>query len=506
MDAFVTAARNSRTLLALSPAQLGPLKKKIGKSLAAFVEDQGFSAKAGTMLSLPGEKGIDVVLFGIGDDKENHANPFFWASAGRVPQATYSLHLDNDDEDVFFAAALGWALSTYRFSRYKKNNAKTSKLVWPNGVDKKEIQRLFEAISLGRDLVTTPANNMGPAELEFETKKLAKQHQAKVTTITGKDLLKKNYPAIYEVGKGSARAPRLLDLKWGNAKHKKLTLVGKGVCFDTGGYSMKSGAGMLLMKKDMGGAAMVLALAHLVMDAKLPVRLRVLIPAVENSVSDRAMRPSDVIDSRKGLTIEVGNTDAEGRLVLCDALCEASREKPDLLLDFATLTGAARVALGTDMPALFTNSDEWAEQILEQSDVVKDPIWRMPLFAPYKRKLRSEIADTNNIASGSYGGAITAALFLELFVDDGTPWAHVDLMAYNLENRPGRPKGGEVMAVRAAFAALRKRYAKPTSSTSKSITAKKAAPAKKTPKKATAKSATAKKSKKATAKSNRNRK
>jgi len=485
MQAFTTSSSSARLLQPLTSSGLAAYKKKLAKGAAQFIDDHGFAGKANTLLPMPGAKGIDTVLFGLGGD-EGATDPFVWAAAAKAPKGTYKL--PDLDDDVAFAACLGWALASYSFSTYKADKPKSDrKLVWPKNVDKKEVERLFDAISLGRDLINTPANDMGPAELEGTARKLARQHKANMSVITGTQLEKKNFPAVYAVGKGSDRAPRLIDIRWGNPKHKKLTLVGKGVCFDTGGYNLKPGGSMLLMKKDMGGAAKTLALAHLVMSKKLPVRLRVLVPAVENSVSGGAMRPSDVIQSRKGLTIEVGNTDAEGRLILCDALTEACREKPDLLLDFATLTGAARVALGTEMPAVFSTSDEWADAVLHKSVELNDPLWRMPLFQPYKRKLKSAIADTNNIASGSYGGAITAALFLQQFVDDDVNWAHEDLMAYNIDSRPGRPKGGEVMGIRATYAALCERYG--TSSKARGPKS----PAKKTAKKTASKKAAAKK-------------
>ena len=295
---------------------------------------------------------------------------------------------------------------------------------------------------------------MGPEELATAASQLAGEYEADCNVIIGDDLLQANYPAIYEVGKASDRAPRLIDFRWGD-KGPKITLVGKGVCFDTGGLDLKSPAGMLLMKKDMGGAAHVLGIAAAIMESNLACQLRVLIPAVENSVSGNAFRPSDVIKTRKGLTVEIGNTDAEGRLVLCDALAEAVRTKPDLIMDFATLTGAARVGLGTDLPALFCNDDKIAERIRKHSVACEDEVWRMPLHKPYRKMLDSQIADLNNISGGPYGGAITAALYLEEFVGTETSWAHFDVMAYNTSSRPGRPEGGEAMGLRAVYSMVK---------------------------------------------------
>ncbi len=310
-----------------------------------------------------------------------------------------------------------------------------------------------EAIGLVRDLVNTPAADMGPAQLAEAARDLAKRHRGKCTVLVGDTLLKRNYPAVHAVGRAAAEEPRLIDLRWGS-KGPKVTLVGKGVCFDSGGLDLKPAAGMKLMKKDMGCAAHVLGLASLIMAEKLPLQLRVLVPAVENAVSGNAFRPLDVLQTRKGLTVEVGNTDAEGRLVLCDALAEADSEKPDLLIDFATLTGAARVALGPDLPAMFCNDDKLAGLILRHGAVEGDPVWRLPLHKGYRPGLESKVADLNNISNSPYGGAITAALFLENFVSPGTRWAHFDIMAWNVATRPGRPEGGEAMGLRAVYAAI----------------------------------------------------
>jgi leucyl aminopeptidase len=315
---------------------------------------------------------------------------------------------------------------------------------------------LVRAIGACRDLINTPAADLGPAELADAARAVARRFDARCTVITGATL-KKQYPAVYTVGAGSHRAPRLIDLRWGAASAPKLTLVGKGVCFDSGGLDLKPAHAMKLMKKDMGGAATVLALAEALMDARLAVRLRVLIPAVENAISDRAMRPLDVIHTRSGKTVEVGNTDAEGRLILCDALAEAAREQPALIIDVATLTGAARVALG-ELPALFCNDDRLAEAIVRAGEVTFDPIHRLPLHRGYRRQLDSKVADLSNVSSSAWGGAISAALFLEQFVGRRIPWAHIDVMGWNHENQPGRPVGGEAHALRALYRLLIERF------------------------------------------------
>jgi len=355
-------------------------------------------------------------------------------------------------------AALGWVLGAYGFGRYKRRAEPRARLVWPDGADRAAVTRMAEAITLVRDLITTPAADMGPAELAAAARAIARRHRARCTVIAGNALLRRRYAGIYTVGKGSARPPRLIDITWGRRNAPKVTLVGKGVCFDSGGYDLKPPSGMKLMKKDMGGAAHVLALAGLIMGARLPVRLRVLVPAVENMVSGHAYRPMDIITMRSGQTVEVGDTDAEGRLILADALFEAAREKPDLLIDFATLTGAARAALGAELPALFCNDDGLAAEILRIGTEENDPLWRLPLWQPYRRLLDSKVADISSTGSAPYGGAITAALFLENFVIPKAPWAHIDLMAWNTATRRGRPEGGEAMALRAVYALIEKRF------------------------------------------------
>ena len=423
---------------------------------ASWVKAVGFTGEAGSTVFLPGpDGGVAHVLAGVSaiDD--------LWAFAGlpaSLPAGSYKIDATLDARTAT-RAALGWALGSYRFSRYKKPPEKSfANLVWPAEADRGEVERAATATWLVRDLVNTPACDMGPAELAQAAQDLAAEFDAAVEVIVGQDLLDRDYPAIHAVGRASPREPRLIDLRWGNPQHPKVTIVGKGVCFDTGGLDLKPSSAMLIMKKDMGGAAHALALGRMIMMAGLPVRLRVLVPAVENVVSGDSFKPQDVLKTRKGLTVEVGNTDAEGRLILCDALAEADSEKPALLIDFATLTGAARVALGPDLPALMCNDDALANDLTEAGTAVDDPTWRLPLWAPYRKGLDSKVADINNVTSNGFAGAITAGLFLQEFVSKGTPWAHLDTYAWNGSARPGRPEGGEALGLRAAYAVIAKRF------------------------------------------------
>jgi len=358
-------------------------------------------------------------------------------------------------------ALLGWGLGAYRFARYKRSDRQPAELEIPAGVDANALERELDAVALVRDLINTPANDMLPSHLASAAEDVAREFGARATTTVG-DELAKSFPMIHAVGRASTDAPRLIDLVWGDPAHPKVTLVGKGVCFDSGGLDLKPANGMRLMKKDMGGAAHALGLARLVMANALPVRLRVLIPAVENAVAGNAFRPGDVIRARSGTTVEIDNTDAEGRLVLCDALSLACEEKPAALIDYSTLTGAARTALGTELPALFANDDALAVGIESAGRACADPVWRLPLHAPYKKMLDSKIADFANGSSSPYAGAIVAALFLETFVAAGVPWAHFDIMAWNTASQPGRPEGGEAMGLRAVYAMLAERFGKRT--------------------------------------------
>jgi leucyl aminopeptidase len=376
---------------------------------------------------------------------------------GRLPEGSYRIDPEPATPEAT-RVALGWALGAYAFTRYRKPGRPPAELIWPARADRGHVERTARASTLVRDLVNTPAEDMGPAELAQEAGAMARRLGMTARFIEGEGLLEKNFPLIHAVGRASTRAPRLIDLSWGKAAHPHVTLVGKGVCFDTGGLDLKNDAGMKLMKKDMGGAAHALGLAQMIVEAKLKVRLRVLVPAVENAVSGNAMRPLDVIKSRKGLTVEIGNTDAEGRLILADALTEASRDKPALLIDFATLTGAARVALGPELPALFSNDDAVADELARHAASEADPLWRLPLWQPYRKRLDSRVADLNNVSDGPFAGSITAALFMQDFIEPGIPWVHFDLFAWNPYGRPGRPEGAEAQAIRAVYALIAARY------------------------------------------------
>jgi leucyl aminopeptidase len=414
----------------------------------------GFTGAAGQLMVMPNAKGaVRAWVLGLGDGKDVFALAL---AAEKLPAGTYRL----GEVPEFCGganAALAWIMGSYNFDRYKKKARVSPRLMIPQGVNGAEISRVANHLFLARDLVNTPANDMGPAELEAAARALARAHAAKVSVLSGVALTK-NYPLIAAVGAGSPRAPRLIELVWGRAGAPRVTLVGKGVCFDSGGLDIKPSAGMLTMKKDMGGAACVLAVAGMAMAAKLDMRLRVLIPAVENSVSGAAMRPGDVFKSRKGLTVEIGNTDAEGRLILADALADADTEKPDLLIDIATLTGAARAATGMEVPPFFTDDERLAEDLMRLGKAVQDPLWRLPLWRGYEDTLASRVADLNNNPNYGYAGAITAALFLNRFVEQARVWVHLDIPAWIDRPRPGRPVGGEANAARALYALLKERY------------------------------------------------
>jgi leucyl aminopeptidase len=413
-----------------------------------WLHAQKFLGKPESFCVIPDKAGKIEKVIAISSTKHNFI--YMGSLVNLLPENIYYLH--NFDS----SAALFWGMGAYQFTKYKKPKKTPSKLVLPK--NNENIIAQLMAIYTVRNLINTPTENMGPADLSSAAKKLAAEYKAKFSEIVGDDLLKQNYPAIHAVGRASTNPPRLIDITWGNKKHPKLTLVGKGVCFDTGGLDIKPAAGMLGMKKDMGGAAHVLGLASLIMHAKLPVRLRVLIPAVENVISGNAYKPGDVINTRKGLTVEIGNTDAEGRVILADALFEASSEKPELILDFATLTGAARVAMGTDISALFTNDNHLANELINLGEKLLDPIWRMPLYTPYRKLIESPIADLNNAPLSLYGGAITAALFLKEFVGNNISWAHFDIMAWNASSSSAHPEGAEAMAIRAVFEYLQHRF------------------------------------------------
>lgn len=426
-------------------------------SARQFALANGFAAKPGTCLTLPSADGqIAQVLFGLEEDTVKYRDLFRpGVLPGLLPPGVY--RFANTPHDTRLAA-LAFALGSYRFSRYRKSDALDVRLVPPDGVDVADITRTAEAAFLARDLINTPSNDMGPEELALAAQNLAKRFRADFNCVVGDDLTRQNFPLIHAVGMASSRPPRLIDFTWGDPAHPKVTLVGKGVCFDTGGLDLKPPAGMLIMKKDMGGAANVLALAQMVMDAKLKVRLRVLIPAVENAVAGNAFRPLDVFTSRNGLTVEIGNTDAEGRLVLADALALACEEKPDLLVDLGTLTGAARVALGPDLPPFYTNDETLALDVARCAKEENDPLWRLPLWPPYDSWLDSKVANVNNAPSGTFAGSITCALFLQRFVEGAKRWLHVDIYGWTPSAKPARPEGGECQAVRAIYKLMSERY------------------------------------------------
>jgi leucyl aminopeptidase len=423
------------------------------KTLEKWLAASSFEPKGNRVLMLPGARGPKGVLLG-----RSSSGLWTWAGAAqRVPVGRYWIEHPLEPEEAT-GAAIGWALRGYRFDRYKGADAEPlPELVWPKGADRAEARRVVEAIGATRDRINTPAADYGPDELAADAAQLGGRYGAEVEVLKG-EALTEGFPALAAVGRGSARPPRLVDLRWGDAERPRLTLVGKGVVFDSGGLNLKSSGGMLLMKKDMGGAAAALGLAQLVMDAALPVRLRVLIGAVENLAGPHAYRPGDVLRTRTGKTVEVTNTDAEGRLVLADALAEADRDEPDLLIDLATLTGSARYALGPEVTPFFTPSAELAEQLAHAARTARDPVWRMPLHLGYRRHLDSRVADLRNSASTPYAGAITAALFLREFVDHAQAWAHLDIFGWCDYGRPGRPVGGEATGLRAVWRLLKDRY------------------------------------------------
>jgi leucyl aminopeptidase len=422
-----------------------------------------FKAERGKQLVVPGSNGRPIaVIVGLGR-RNPREELSCWAAAAipdRLPDGDYHL-AEALPTRLATQFAFGWAYGQYKFERYRRANPQRAvHLRVPGEADAAEVARLRAATTLARDLINTPANDMSPEALAQSAVEVARRYGARYRVVIGDDLLKERLSAIHAVGRAAAVAPRLVDIEWGDPSHPKVSLVGKGVCFDTGGLDIKPGASMLLMKKDMGGAAVALALAQLIMDAKLPVRLRLLLPAVENAISANAYRPGDVLGTRKGLTVEIGNTDAEGRVILCDALALADEEKPDLLIDLATLTGAARVALGPELPALFTADDTAARELVDIAAQQGDPVWRMPLWTAYDDELSSKIADVNNVSSSSFSGAIFGALFLQRFVTEARCWVHLDLYAWNGKERPGRPVGAEPQTVRALYAFLKARYAR----------------------------------------------
>lgn len=452
---------HATVLIALDAAALPKYLEAQPERVRRWVATSGFNAAPGTSLLIPAEDGsAQVALVGIGDARDPFA---LSACPFALPPGIYALAkpgVPHHGLRIELAdAMLGWGLGAYRFERYRKGSRAPARLLLEDArASSSEAFAVLKACTLVRDLVNTPTQDMGPAELEAVAVRLAKAYGGEVVSTVGEDLLKENFPVIHAVGRASHRAPRMIALHWGDAAHPHVVVAGKGVCFDTGGLNIKTGEGMRLMKKDMGGAAHALGLAQLVMATKLPIRLTVLIPAVENAIAGDAFRPGEVIVSRAGISVEVDNTDAEGRLVLCDALACAMEMKPALVIDFATLTGAARVALGPELPALFCNDDSLAADCLAAAERTRDPLWRLPLWQPYAAYLKSHIADIANSSPSRMAGAITAALYLQRFVADGTPWAHLDTYAWSDRDRPGHPIGGDALGLRAFFGLLKARF------------------------------------------------
>jgi leucyl aminopeptidase len=450
----------------LGPVDLEKLPPNFPELYSRWLNAVNFKASMGetSIISDPEGK-ISAVLFGLGAIQTHEgADARRTMSVGKLarslPAGNY--HFENCVEGSEDLVALAWMMGSYKFDRYLSvdEQAKPEKpsLGVTSNCNKASVLRIAESICQTRDLVNTPTNDLGPAHLEQAFRLLGEKFKANVSVIKGDDLLSKNFPMIHAVGRASVDAPRLLDMSWGNPGDTKVTLVGKGVCFDTGGLNIKPGSSMAAMKKDMGGAANVMGLAQMIMGAKLPVRLRVLVPAVENSISGNAFRPGDILPSRKGISVEIGNTDAEGRLVLGDALALADEQSPDILVDMATLTGAARVALGPDLPPFYTADTAFAGDVADAGMRLNDPVWRMPLWAPYSQMLSSKIADVNHISTGGFAGSITAALFLEKFVEKAAIWAHFDIYAAVTADKPWARAGGEAQAIRALFDVFSKRF------------------------------------------------
>ncbi|MFZ1108270.1 MAG: leucyl aminopeptidase family protein [Rhodomicrobium sp.] len=450
-DAVPIRAARSAELQENLPAFVTPAQ-------AAWLEATGWKAKPGSHALLPGISGLEGVLLALGDDEPPAKAAFnFGGLAAVLPEGTYALAGFSVGED----AVLAWLMSAYAFNRYITGDArKIRELVLPDGVDRKAVLAKAQAIWFARELINAPANDLGPGDLARALESLGRSYKAKVVVIRGDALLNENFPLVHAVGRASVREPCLGTLVWGDKSHPKVTLVGKGICFDSGGLDIKPSQAMALMKKDMGGAAAAMALGAMIMAANLPVRLRIVVPAADNVISGSAFRPGDIIKSRAGLTVEIGNTDAEGRLVLADALAFADEETPDLLIDFATLTGAARVALGPDLPAFFADDDALAARLYAAGMKVSDPLWRLPFWAPYDRDLKSKVADVNHISNSPFAGSITAALFLKRFVKNAKSYVHLDIYGWTARSVPGKPQGGEPQGARALFESIRNDFGK----------------------------------------------
>ena len=464
MTVVLQASAAAATPIALTTAASWPEHKKaLPAPTQRWLDAVGFRGAPDTFALVPDGQGhLGQVWAAV----RTPTSPYALGALPRaLPAGRYTLGGGGLAADEY-AAALSWELGSYVFDAYKRSAREAATLVLP--VSSGARRGLLEATTIGavRDLINTPAEHLGPAELAQAVQTAASAHGARFRQVVGEDLLKQNFPAIHAVGRAAARAPRLIELNWGNPRHPRLTLVGKGVCFDSGGLDLKPADAMRWMKKDMGGAANALGLACLVMALKLPVRLQLLIAAVENAVSGNAFRPGDVIRTRQGLHIEIGNTDAEGRVILCDALAYGAQHQPDLMIDMATLTGAARVALGPQLPALFTRDNAWGRELMDLGVQLEDPLWQLPLWRGYHPMIESDIADIVNTGKGPMAGAITAALFLDDFVPSSVPWLHLDLFAWNDASRPGRPLGGEAQTLRLLLRWLEQRYATPPSTRS----------------------------------------
>ncbi len=450
---FTGKDTNSIPIHVVQKSEFSNWKKEQPELIQNWINASQFKAKPSALLCIPDTKGKLSCVLVIANQET------IWtlgSCAKQLPAGVYHIASPLKDNGQLY---LGWGLGAYRFKRYKKSKDQLCKLYIDENLDENRLQALLDSIAIVRDMVNTPASDMMPQDISDECKTIADSCGVEYTKIVGDELLAKNYPVIHAVGRASIHEPQLIDFSWGDSAHPKVCLIGKGVSFDSGGLNIKSGQGMRLMKKDMGGAAHALGVANAIMKLNLPIQLNVLIPAVENAISDNAYRPGDVLTSRSGKTIEIDNTDAEGRLILCDAITKAAEDKQDLIIDFATLTGAARIALGTEVPAFFSNDDSIAEDLKLVAKRVNDPVWQLPLHKPYRYMLDSSIADICNSAASGYGGAITAALFLQEFVPIETKWVHFDVMAWNTRSRAGRPKGGEAMGLRTVLEFLEQRYA-----------------------------------------------
>jgi leucyl aminopeptidase len=456
-------ARSARPLWLVTEGELANWHTTQDSATQSWLTALRFRAERHQLVVLPDAAGAPRgAVLGLGA-LGGAAELDLWNLAGapeRLPVGSWRI-ATSLPRDAATAAALGWATGCYRFDRYRtsvRSGVPTALLAPPAEADMSYVRNAAGALAMARDFINTAAADMNPVVLAREAEALAREHGAEIAVVEGDELVR-GYPAVHAVGRAAEHAPRVIDLRWGDHAQRKVTLVGKGVCFDSGGLDLKNAAGMLLMKKDMGGAACALALARMIMQARLPVRLRVLVPAVENAVSSDAYRPGDVLRTRRGITVEVGNTDAEGRLVLCDGLAAAADDAPDLIVDLATLTGAARVALGPELPAVYGTRDETVAALLRHGRRLADPLWHMPLWGGYDDDLASKVADVNNVSASTFAGSIVGALFLRRFVASTQDWLHVDLYAWNSKERPGRPVGAEPQAVRALHALITERYA-----------------------------------------------